>query len=257
MTAALTWQRGAWPKGYGPGSEPEVTCSDASHCAMLGFVEHDGIAGGIMRSAGTRRGRYAGAVHRDRVLRRRRADLDRTSSVPAARCPYPMIDALTCPTATTCYAAGSDAHPAAHRQHVATRGPSVVAVTRRRRPDLAAGHLRGPGARYRAACRATRSWTSARSSARRRTRASRSGVSDQGSTVHPHLHEPRLTGGRCGPRRIRAIPAGEAEGVLPDRVLTTCFRLTRGRARPAAARGQPAPPGSRPGQAPPWDHRAR
>ena len=30
----LTWQRHAWPKGYGPGPEPEVTCTDASHCAM-------------------------------------------------------------------------------------------------------------------------------------------------------------------------------------------------------------------------------
>jgi len=38
----LAWRQHTWPAGFGPGPFPEVTCTDASHCAMIGFVEHDG-----------------------------------------------------------------------------------------------------------------------------------------------------------------------------------------------------------------------
>ena len=38
----VTWQRHAWPKGYGPGVLPDVTCADARHCAMIGFIERNG-----------------------------------------------------------------------------------------------------------------------------------------------------------------------------------------------------------------------
>jgi hypothetical protein len=37
----MTWRRRAWPNGYGSGPAPDVTCVDASHCAMIGFVEHN------------------------------------------------------------------------------------------------------------------------------------------------------------------------------------------------------------------------
>jgi hypothetical protein len=100
----LTWQRGAWPQGYGPGAQPEVTCADASHCAMIGFVEHDGTErdqiGGYSSGKDAVQYTVIGfSADGGRTWR--------TSTFPGSM-PYPTIDALTCPTTTTCYAAGGD-----------------------------------------------------------------------------------------------------------------------------------------------------
>jgi hypothetical protein len=120
----LTWHRGAWPKGYGPGAEPEVTCSDASHCAMIGFVEHDG----------TERDQLGGYTSGKDAVQYSVIGFSadggrtwRTSTFPSSM-PYPMIDALTCPTTTTCYAAGSDLI-AQHIGNTDNAGSSAVAVT--------------------------------------------------------------------------------------------------------------------------------
>jgi hypothetical protein len=120
----LTWQRGAWPKGYGPGAQPEVTCADASHCAMIGFIEHDG----------TERDQYGYTSGKDAVqytVIGFSADggktWTRTSTFPRSM-PYPSVDALTCPTTTTCYAAGSDLITQ-HIGNTYNEGSSVVAVT--------------------------------------------------------------------------------------------------------------------------------
>jgi hypothetical protein len=120
----MTWHRGVWPKGYGPGAEPVVTCSDASHCAMIGFIEHDGIE----------RFAYGYTSGKDAVqysVIGYSADggktWTRTSRFPRSM-PYPLMNALTCPTSATCYAAGSDAIP----QHIGNTyndGSAVVAVT--------------------------------------------------------------------------------------------------------------------------------
>jgi hypothetical protein len=120
----LTWQRRAWPKGYGPGPQPVVTCTDASHCAMIGFVEHNGTEGNQFGySSGTDAVQYTVIGFS--------ADggetWTRTSTFPRSM-PYPMIDALTCPTTTTCYAAGSDLI-AQHIGNTYNEGSSVVAVT--------------------------------------------------------------------------------------------------------------------------------
>jgi hypothetical protein len=100
----MTWRQHAWPKGYGPGPVPDVTCADASHCAMIGFVERNGtvISPGIGYTSGKDAVQYTvigfssdgGATWT-------------TSTLPHA-IPYPMIDALICPTTRSCYAAGSD-----------------------------------------------------------------------------------------------------------------------------------------------------
>jgi photosystem II stability/assembly factor-like uncharacterized protein len=120
----MTWQRGAWPKGYGPGFAPDVTCSDASHCAVIGFIEHDGIE----------RFAYGYTSGKDAVqysVIGFSADggktWTRTSRFPRSM-PDPLMNALTCPTSTTCYAAGSDAIP----QQIGSTyndGSAVVAVT--------------------------------------------------------------------------------------------------------------------------------
>ena len=119
----LTWQRSAWPKGYGPGPQPEVTCADAGHCAMLGFVEHDGTEGNQV-------GFTSGKDAVQYTVIGFSADGGRTwrtSALPRSM-PYPMMDTLTCPTATTCYAAGGDLI-AEHVGSSYNAGSPVVGVT--------------------------------------------------------------------------------------------------------------------------------
>jgi photosystem II stability/assembly factor-like uncharacterized protein len=120
----LTWQRGAWPKGYGPGPQPEVTCADASHCAMIGFVERNGTEGD---QVGYTSGKD-GVQYTVTGFSSDGGETWTTSTFPRSM-PYPMIDALTCPTTTTCYAAGSDLI-AQHIDNTYNAGSSVVAVTR-------------------------------------------------------------------------------------------------------------------------------
>jgi photosystem II stability/assembly factor-like uncharacterized protein len=99
----LTWQHHAWPHGYGPGVFPEVTCADASHCAMIGFVERNG-------TEGDRFGYSSGkdAVQYTVIAFSSDGGATWTASTLPHTIPYPMMDALTCPTSQTCYAAGSD-----------------------------------------------------------------------------------------------------------------------------------------------------
>jgi photosystem II stability/assembly factor-like uncharacterized protein len=108
----MTWQQGVWPKGYGPGPLPEVTCADASHCAMIGFVEHG-----------------QGAVEYTVIGFSSNGGRTWTTSTFPRSMPSPMIDALTCPTTTTCYAAGSDSI-AQRIGNTYNAGSSVVAITR-------------------------------------------------------------------------------------------------------------------------------
>jgi hypothetical protein len=120
----MTWQRGTWPKGYGPGAQPEVTCADASHCAMIGFIERDGTVrdqiGGVTSGKD--------AVQYTVIGFSSDGGVTWTTSTFPHSMPYPMIDALTCPTTTTCYAAGSDLI-AQHIGNTYNAGSSVVAVT--------------------------------------------------------------------------------------------------------------------------------
>jgi hypothetical protein len=119
----MTWQQRAWPKGYGPGPFPYLTCPDASHCAMIGFIEHNGTEG---NQAGYRSGKDA--VQYTVIAFSSDGGATWTASTLPHTIPYPMIDALTCPTARTCYAAGSD--NIAQRIGTGLNGSSsVVAIT--------------------------------------------------------------------------------------------------------------------------------
>jgi hypothetical protein len=119
----MTWQEHAWPKGYGPGPVPEVTCSDASDCAMIGFVEHNGTERG---STGYTSG--IDAVQYTVIAFSADGGVTWTVSTLPHTIPYPMIDDLTCPTAQTCYGAGSDliAQRIGNTHNAAS---SVVAIT--------------------------------------------------------------------------------------------------------------------------------
>jgi len=125
----VTWRQRAWPSGYGPGPLPDVTCADASHCAMIGFVERNGTVTepGIGFTSGK------DAVQYTVIAFSSDGGATWTASTLPHTIPYPMIDALTCPTARTCYAAGSDLI----EQRIGktfNAGSSVVAIT------LDAGH---------------------------------------------------------------------------------------------------------------------
>lgn len=127
MTSAdggRTWQRDAWPKGYGPAPDPVVTCADASHCAMIGFVERNGTMG---NQVGYSSGKDAVQYTVIGFSADGGQTWTRTSTFPRSF-PYPWMDALTCPTATTCYAAGGDL-TARHVGNVYDAESSVVAVT--------------------------------------------------------------------------------------------------------------------------------
>ena len=119
----LTWQQHAWPKGYGPGAFPDVTCVDASHCAMIGFVERDGTEG---NQVGFTSGKDA--VQYTVIAFSSDGGATWTASTLPHTIPYPMIDALTCPTTQTCYAAGSDLI-AQRIGNTYNEGSSVVAIT--------------------------------------------------------------------------------------------------------------------------------
>jgi photosystem II stability/assembly factor-like uncharacterized protein len=120
----LTWQRDTWPKRYGPGWGPEVTCADATHCAMIGFVEHDGIE---RFAYGYTSGKDAVQYTVIGFSTDGGKTWPRTSGFPHSM-PYTMINDLTCPTSTTCYAAGADAIPE-HIGNTYNEGSAVVGVT--------------------------------------------------------------------------------------------------------------------------------
>jgi hypothetical protein len=119
----LTWRQRAWPKGYGAGPFPQVTCADASHCAMIGFIERGGT---LSNQAGSVSG--PDAIQYTVIAFSSDGGATWTASALPHTIPYPMIDALTCPTARTCYAAGSD--NIAQRIGTGLNGSSsVVAIT--------------------------------------------------------------------------------------------------------------------------------
>jgi photosystem II stability/assembly factor-like uncharacterized protein len=119
----MTWQQRAWPKGYGPGPSPEVTCVDASHCAMIGFVERNGTEG---NQVGYTSGKDA--VQYSVIAFSSDGGATWTASALPHTIPYPMIDTLTCPATRTCYAAGSDLI-AQQIGNTYNGGSSVVAIT--------------------------------------------------------------------------------------------------------------------------------
>jgi hypothetical protein len=118
-----TWRQRGWPQGYGPGPFPDVTCADASHCAMIGFVERNGKMGD---EVGVTSGKDA--VQYTVIAFSSDGGATWTTSTLPRTIPYPMMEALTCPTARTCYAAGSDLI-AQHIGNTANAASSVVAIT--------------------------------------------------------------------------------------------------------------------------------
>ena len=98
----LTWQHHAWPNGYGPGPSPGVTCADASHCAMIGWLS---------ATAGRAIGGYSSgkdAVQYTVIAFSSDGGVTWTASTLPHTMPYPMMDALACRTSQTCYAARGD-----------------------------------------------------------------------------------------------------------------------------------------------------
>jgi hypothetical protein len=119
----LTWWQRAWPGGYGPGPVPDVSCADAGHCAMIGFVEHKGTE---KDQFGYTSGKDA--IQYTVIAFSADGGATWTASTLPRTIPYPMIDALTCPTMRTCYAAGGDSI-AQRIGNTYNAGSSVVAIT--------------------------------------------------------------------------------------------------------------------------------
>jgi hypothetical protein len=124
-----SWRPGTMPANVGAGAFPAITCTDASHCAMLGYVIGPGPQGGTMSVDAN--GNITETVPDQYSVAGFSTDggLTWTARRLPASIPSPNLDALACPTASLCYAAGSAAIP----QRIGNTfngGSSVVAVTR-------------------------------------------------------------------------------------------------------------------------------
>jgi hypothetical protein len=124
-----SWRAGKLPNNVGTDGFPQVTCTDASHCAMLGYVIGSGSQSGSMSVS--KSGKITETVPDQYSVVGFSADGGLTWTIRRlpASIPYPSLNALACPTASLCYAAGGDAIP----QQIGNTyngGSSVVAVTR-------------------------------------------------------------------------------------------------------------------------------
>ena len=124
-----TWRPGIMPAHVGSGWPSRVTCTDVRHCAMLGYVIGPGPQGGSMSVSAS--GKITETVPDQYSVVGFSADGGLTWTVRhlPASVPGPNLDALACPTASLCYAAGGAAIP----QRIGNTdngGSAVVLVTR-------------------------------------------------------------------------------------------------------------------------------
>jgi photosystem II stability/assembly factor-like uncharacterized protein len=121
-----SWQRAPLPRNVGV-TVPEVTCSDAAHCTLLGYVIGPGPQSGSMPFSGS-----GGYTYPDQYsVAGFSADGGRSWTIRKLpkNIPGPFLNSLACPTAKVCYAVGQDDIP----QKVGTvsdAGSAVIAVTR-------------------------------------------------------------------------------------------------------------------------------
>jgi photosystem II stability/assembly factor-like uncharacterized protein len=106
-----TWRRGTLDRSQTLSGDPDVTCVDASHCRMLGYI----LPPGNVASAASQ---YSVYDYSDD------GGLTWTAVTFPKTIPAPRLDALACPTAQICYAAGGDLIPQGPNEQSA-----VVAVT--------------------------------------------------------------------------------------------------------------------------------
>ena len=124
-----TWRPGTMPAHVGASWPAQVTCTDAAHCAMLGYVIGPGPQGGSMSVSAS--GKITETVPDQYSVVGFSSDGGLTWTVRRlpASIPGPTLDALACLMASLCYAAGGAAIP----QRIGNTfngGSSVVVVTR-------------------------------------------------------------------------------------------------------------------------------
>jgi photosystem II stability/assembly factor-like uncharacterized protein len=121
-----SWQRVSLPRSVGIGL-PEISCSDAAHCALLGYVIGPGPQGGSMPASGN--GSYTYPDQYSVIGFSADGGRSWTIRKLPKNIPGPFLHSLACPTAQVCYAAGQEDIP----QKVGTdndAGSAVIAVTR-------------------------------------------------------------------------------------------------------------------------------
>jgi hypothetical protein len=127
--AGASWRAGTLPGNVGTDGSPQVTCTDAARCMLLGYVIGPGSQSGSMSVSAS--GKITETVPDQYSVVGFSTDggLRWTIRRLPASIPYPSLSTLACPTASLCYAAGGAAIP----QRVGDAdngGSSVVAVTR-------------------------------------------------------------------------------------------------------------------------------
>jgi photosystem II stability/assembly factor-like uncharacterized protein len=121
-----SWQRAPLPRNVGV-TVPEVTCSDAAHCALLGYVIGPGSQGASMPASGS--GKYTYADQYSVVGFSDDGGRSWTIRKLPKTIPGPFLNSLACPTAKLCYAVGQDDIPQKVGP-VSDAGSAVIAVTR-------------------------------------------------------------------------------------------------------------------------------
>jgi hypothetical protein len=124
-----TWHQGTMPSHVGGGTFPEVTCADARHCALLGYVIGPGPQGGSMSVSDSGQITETLADQYSVVGFSADGGLTWTAHRLPASIPKPFLETLACPTASLCYAAGEAAIPQ-WVGNTANAASSVVVVTR-------------------------------------------------------------------------------------------------------------------------------
>jgi photosystem II stability/assembly factor-like uncharacterized protein len=121
-----SWQRAPLPQNVGV-TLPQVACSDAAHCTLLGYVIGPGSQSGSMPASGS--GTYTYPDQYSVVGFSADGGRSWTIRELPKNIPGPFLNALACPTAKVCYAVGQDDIP----QKVGTArdaGSAVIAITR-------------------------------------------------------------------------------------------------------------------------------
>jgi hypothetical protein len=126
--AGTSWRPAAMPGHVGGGAIPEVTCADATHCALLGYVQGPGPQGGSMSVSPS--GKITETLPDQHSVVGFSVDGGLTwTARRLPNVPGPFLDTLACPTASLCYAAGQ-AYIPQRIGNTSNGGSSVVVVTR-------------------------------------------------------------------------------------------------------------------------------
>lgn len=131
-----TWRPGAMPRGVDAGPFPAVTCPDAGHCWVLGYVIRAATRSEATKIAADK-GSHSYVTGPNHQLLIEYSELAKSAdggltwtAVPLpASVPDPQLGGLACPAVTDCYASGEESVPHTFTGGGVNEASAVVLVT--------------------------------------------------------------------------------------------------------------------------------